>query len=72
VHCMIICDDQTRILDFIVVGSVHDNRVWFIIDQLKSYERFLSFLKFLFLHLISAFKQVREYHIPGKGQEILM
>ena len=30
VHCLVICDDETRILDFVVgwPGSVHDNRVW--------------------------------------------
>jgi len=34
---MIICDDQTRIFDFIVEGSVHDNCVWLTMDQSKSY-----------------------------------
>jgi hypothetical protein len=41
-HCLLICDDEMRILDYLVgwPGSVHDNRMWSMTDQ---YQRYFDF-----------------------------
>jgi hypothetical protein len=69
VHCLIICDDETRILDFLVgwPGSVHDNRVWLQSKQCMEYNKFFSKLQYVLadsaftssMHCISAFKKLR-------------
>jgi hypothetical protein len=63
-HCLIVCDDEMRILDYAVgwPGSVHDNRVWSMTDQYLCYHDFFSRLQYLLadsafttsIHCISA------------------
>ena len=71
-HCLIFCDDEMRILDYIVgwPGSVHDNRVWSTTDQYLRYHDFFSRLQYILadsafttsIHCISAFKRLRGVH----------
>jgi hypothetical protein len=68
-HCLVICDDEMRILDYLVgyPGSVHDNRVWSKTDQCLRYHQYFSRLQYLLAdsafttstHLIAAFKRLR-------------
>ena len=80
VHCLIICDDETRIMDFLVgwPGSVHDNRVWSNADQLQNFQRYFSRLQYLLAdsafttsaHIISALKCMRGVHVLPKEHEL--
>jgi hypothetical protein len=47
VHCLLICDDTTRVLDFIVgwPGSVHDNHVWSNCDCYANPSKYFSILQ---------------------------
>jgi hypothetical protein len=68
-HCLVICDDEMRILDYLVgyPGSVHNNRVWSKTDQCLRYHQYFSRLQYLLAdsafttstHLIAAFKHLR-------------
>jgi hypothetical protein len=79
-HCLLICDDEMRILDYIVgwPGSVHDNRVWSVSDQYQRYHDFFSRLQYLLAdsafttstHCISAFKRLRGVHNLPEDQEL--
>jgi hypothetical protein len=44
IHSLIICDDEMRILDYLVgyPGSVHDNRVWSKTDQCNHFYNYFS------------------------------
>ncbi len=44
-HCQLICNDELRVLDFIIgwVVSVHDYRVWSMMVQYQQYHDFFLF-----------------------------
>jgi hypothetical protein len=48
-HCLLICDDEIRILDYLVgwPGSEHNNRIWSMTDQYLRYFDFFSHLHYL-------------------------
>jgi hypothetical protein len=79
-HCLLICDDEMRILDYLVgwPGSVHDNRVWSMTDQCQRYFDFFSRLQYLLAdsafttssHCISAFKRLRGVHNLPADEEL--
>lgn len=80
VHCLIICDDETHILDFLAgwPASVHDNRVWSNTEACKNYHIFFSRLQYLLadsaftsgVHCISAFKKLRGVNTLPEDQEL--
>jgi hypothetical protein len=68
-HCLVICDDKMRILDFLVgyQGSVHNNCAWSKTDQYNCYYDIFSRLQYLLAdsafttstYLTAAFKWLR-------------
>jgi hypothetical protein len=79
VHCLVICDDELRILDFLVgwPASVHDNRVWKNSDQMTESNRFFTPNQYLLadsafgntLICIPAFKRLRRTTKLPKDKE---
>jgi hypothetical protein len=77
-HCLILCDDEMRILDYLVgwPGSVHDNQVWSTTDQYLLYQDFFSRLQYILadsafttsVHVVSAFKRLRGVHTLPEDQ----
>jgi len=77
-HCLIICDDEMCILDYLVgyPGSVHDNRVWMKMDQHSHFFNYFSRLQYLLadsafttsVHLIAAFKRLRGICVLPENQ----
>ncbi len=49
VHCLDICEDKARILDFVAgwPGSVHDNHVWIQSEQCADSNKFFSVQHYL-------------------------
>jgi hypothetical protein len=80
VHCLMICDDTTRVLDFVVgwPGSVHDNRVWSNSDWYENPNKYFSFLQYLLAdsafaasdHVIPAYKKSRGVHKLPEDREL--
>jgi len=80
VHCLVICDDELRILDFLVgwPGFVHDNRVWIQSEQCTRYNDFFSQSQYLLAdsaftasaHCISAFKKMRGVYSLSPEKEL--
>ena len=80
IHSLIICDDEMRILDYLVgyPGSVHDNRVWSKTDQCNHYYNYFSRLQYLLadsafttsVHLIAAFKRLRGVCVLPEDQKL--
>jgi hypothetical protein len=69
-HCLIICDDKMRILDYLIgyPGSVHDNRVWMKMDQHSHFFNYFSRLQYLLAN--SAF--TTSVHLIVRGICVLL